>query len=157
VFDEIGWIGGFEVIAIANTSRTFISYSWDSDAHKTWARELAEELTKYNIDAIFDQKDLRPGEDATLFMERGITESAVTICVCTENYTNKADGRAPGGVGYETIISSHEYGVRVPAERARFIPVVRDNNLPIGRKLPRYFGSAIYVDMSNSDWRAEPL
>ena|GEM_PF-4335817 len=159
-FDDTGWIGGFEVVSIPNTAgslKAFISYSWDTEAHKEWVRLLVEELRKHNIDAIFDEKDLRPGEEATLFMERGISESKVTVLICTETYTRKANTREPGGVGFETIISSHEYSVRSPDERACFIPVVRDNNLPKGRKVPKYLGSAIYVDMSGADWRAKPM
>jgi hypothetical protein len=160
LFHKIGWIGGFEVVSVPNTTsalKAFISYSWDSESHKNWAYQLVEELRKHNIDAVFDQKDLFPGEEATSFMERGISESKVTILICTENYTRKADNRESGGVGFETIISSHEYKVRTAEERARFIPIIRDNGLPEGRKLPKYLGSAIYVDMSGDNWHAKPM
>ena len=90
-------------------------------------------------------------------MERGISESKVTILICTETYTRKANEREPGGVGFETIISSHEYSNRLPEERTRFIPAIRDNGLPRGRKLPKYLGSFIYVDMSGPDWQAKPM
>ncbi|TAK86354.1 MAG: toll/interleukin-1 receptor domain-containing protein [Betaproteobacteria bacterium] len=159
-FDDTDWVGGFEVVSVPSTAgslKVFVSYSWDSEAHKDWVRLLVEQLRKHDIDAIFDQKDLRPGEEATLFMERGISESSVTILICTENYTRKANSREPGGVGFETIISSHEYSVRTPDQRARFIPIIRDNNLPKGRKLPKYLGSTIYVDMSGLNWHAKPM
>jgi hypothetical protein len=80
-----------------------------------------------------------------------------TTLAGTENYTRKADNRESGGVGFETIISSHEYKVRTAEERARFIPIIRDNGLPEGRKLPKYLGSAIYVDMSGDNWHAKPM
>jgi hypothetical protein len=92
LFHKIGWIGGFEVVSVPNTTsslKAFISYSWDSESHKDWVRQLVEELRKHNIDAVFDQKDLFPGEEATRFMERGISESKVTVLICTENYTRK--------------------------------------------------------------------
>jgi len=160
LFYDTGWVGGFEVISKSNStpsSTVFISYSWDSDMHQSWVRELVEELRKFSIDAVFDQKDLLPGEEATRFMEREITESQITILICTDNYTRKADEREPGGVGFETVLSSHEYQVRTSEERARFIPIIRDNNRPKGRKLPKYLGSTIYVDMSNSNWRGRPM
>lgn len=161
LFHEIGWTGGFEVVvARPNTPpalRVFISYSWDSESHKKWVGKLVEELRKHNIEAVFDQKDLFPGEEATRFMERGISENDVTILICTENYTRKADNREPGGVGFETIISSHEYQIRTSQERARFIPIIRDNSLPKGKKLPKYLGSAVYVDMGSGNWHAEPM
>jgi hypothetical protein len=90
-------------------------------------------------------------------MERGISEAAVTLLICTEDYTRKADARHPGGVGYETILSAHEYSRRVPKDRARFIPIIRDNSLPHGLKLPKYLGGSVYIDMSGDDWRAEPM
>ena len=159
LFHETGWTGGFEVIAPpkATSLRAFISYAWDSPAHQRWVREFAEELLKHGVETVFDQKDLFPGEDAMHFMERGISETAVTLVVCTENYTNKADARHPGGVGYETILSAHEYSRRTPKERARFIPIIRDNGLPPGLKLPKYLGGSFYLDMSGHDWRAEPM
>lgn len=63
-FYDTDWIGGFEVTSIPSTEslKAFISYSWDTETHKDWVRRLVEELRKHNIDAVFDQKDLRPGE-----------------------------------------------------------------------------------------------
>lgn len=159
-FADTRWRGMFEVIerpAAEPADRVFISYSWDSDAHRHWALKLAEELERHEIPVIIDQKDLRPGEDITLFMEKGISESKVTLLVCTAAYTAKANAREPGGVGFETIISSHEYSTRTPEERSRFIPVVRDNDLPKHHKLPKYLGSALYIDMSDANWRAKPM
>ena len=159
-FADTGWRGMFEVIARPSAEpahRVFISYSWDSDAHHAWVRQFAEELERHDIPVLIDQKDLRPGADTTLFMEKAIAESKVTLLVCTANYTRKANAREPGGVGFETIISSHEYSVRTPEERSRFIPVVRDNDLPKGRKLPNYLGGALYIDMAGANWRAKPM
>ena len=116
-----------------------------------------EELRKHGIAATADWNELKPGHEATSFMERGISESDVTVLVCNESYTMKANGRQAGGVGYEAVLSSQEYMIRTPEERRRFIPIVRDNELPPGRKLPKFLGSAIYVDMSADDWRDEPM
>jgi len=158
-FFDTHWKGGFEVTAMPeqNSALTvFVSYSWDTPAHQEWVRLLVDELRKYGVDAMVDWKDLRPGEEATLFMERGISESRVTLLICSESYTVKANERR-AGVGFETILSSHEYSLRSAEERSRTIPIVRANSLPNGRKLPRYLGSAIYVDMSSSDWQATPM
>src|ERR1039458_4606010 len=157
---DTGWVGGFEVISAPNAHiplTVFISYSWDPLEHKAWVRRLVEELRKHDIATVVDLNDLRPGEEATLFMEKGISTSKVTLLICSESYTRKANERNAGGVGFETILSSHEYAIRSPEERSRFIAVVRDNDLPRGRKLPRYLGSMIYVDMSGPDWQAGPM
>ena len=73
-------------------------------------------------------------------MQKAVAESKVKLLGCIANYTRKANAREPGGVGFETIISSHEYSMTTSEERARLIPVVRDNDLPKGRKLPNYLG-----------------
>ena len=158
-FFDSGWKGGFEVVTrpIAHEPvKVFISYSWDSQAHRDWVKEFGDELRKHNLDVVADWKDLQPGEEATLFMERGVVDSRITILICTETYTRKANERS-AGVGYETILSANEYLQRTPEERARIIPIVRENNLPTRRKIPLYLGSAIYVDMSGPDWRAGPM
>jgi hypothetical protein len=159
-FFDTGWQGAFEVIALPDASperRVFVSYSWDSPDHQQWVRQLVEELHRHDIRAMFDRNDLRPGEDASLFMERGIAQSAVTLLICTSTYTDKADHRATGGVGFETIVSAHEYANRTEEDRARFIPIVRNNDRPAGRKLPKYLGSSLYVDMSGANWRGKPM
>ena len=128
VFHRVGWIGGFEVISKPNGTSlpaVFVSYSWDSEDHKRWVLELVEELRKHGVDCLLDQKDLLPGVEATNFMERAIANSSVTLLVCTDAYTRRADDREPGGVGFETIISSHEYFLRTPEERSRFIQIGR--------------------------------
>lgn len=89
-------------------------------------------------------------------MERAVTESDVSLLICTKTYTEKANERR-AGVGYESILYTNEYLIRTPEERARMIPVVRDNDPPGGQKLPRYLGSATYVDMSGLDWHARPM
>lgn len=159
-FYESDWIGGFLVTPTKKTvgsSKTFISYSWDSDKHRKWVNDFDEELTKHGIETIFDKKDVLPGEETTHFMEKAISRARTIVIVCSKNYTQKANNRKPGGVGYETILTSHEYLQRQPEARARIIPVIRGNDLPERQKLPRYLGSAFYVDMSGSDWRAGPM
>ncbi len=159
LFFDSHWKGGFEVVATPTTLlplTVFVSYSWDPPDHKEWVRLLVEELRKHNIDVLVDWKDLRPGEEATLFMERGVTECKVTLLICNDRYTIKANERKEG-VGFETILSSHEYMLRTPDQRSRMIAVVRDNTLPKGRKLPKYLGSSIYIDMSAPDWQGSPI
>ena len=86
-----------------------------------------------------------------------MSSAGVVSLVCSSLYTTKANDRSRGGVGFETIVGAHEYSQRTVAERERFIPIVRDNDLPRGRRLPRYLGSARYIDLSGDDWRAEPM
>jgi hypothetical protein len=159
LFHDTGWRGGFEVVAAPPSPSdlsVFLSYSWSPPSHKAWVALLAEELRKYDIDCVFDRNDLHPGDQVTHFMERGMTECSVTLIICSEDYTLKANARE-SGVGYETNLSANEYLHRSPEERMRFIPIVRDNNLPKRHKLPKFLGSSKYIDMSSPDWQGEPM
>ena len=75
----------------------FISYSWDSDAHKDWVRTLAERLRSQGVRAILDQWELNAGGDRTHFMESNITASDFVIIICTPTYATKGNKR-DGGV-----------------------------------------------------------
>jgi hypothetical protein len=150
------WYGGFEVLASpATRPKVSISYSWDSDQHRKWVLQLVEELRKYGIECVLDQKDLRGGDELPFVLEKWITKLKVTLVICTANYTRKANSRRSGGVGFETVVSTAKFIKLSHRGRANFIPIVRDNELR--EKLPRYLGDRMYVDMSGDNWRAEPM
>lgn len=152
-------VGGFEIVnpAAKHTPTVFISYAWSDDRHDQWIIELVDELRKHGIESIVDKHAVRAGDELTHFMEAGMSGTNVVLLVCSRVYTTKANNRSSGGVGFETIVGSHEYAQRKAEDRARFIPIVRDNDLPGGKKLPTYLGSARYVDMEGPDWRGEPM
>ena len=85
---------------LAKVPSAFISYSWDSDEHKKWVRELAIQLRAQGIDVILDQWHTAPGDQLPAFMERAIRENDFVLIVCTPKYKDKSDSRS-GGVGYE--------------------------------------------------------
>ena len=159
MFSECKWVGCFELVSKPDlqSPSVFISYSWSPAGSQQWVKELEEELRRHRIFATTDWINLKPGHEATAFMEKGISESDVTLLICNEDYTKKANERQSNGLGFEAILSSHEYMITSPEERQRFIPIVRNNSLPNGRKLPRFLGSSIYVDMSSDDWRGDPM
>ena len=53
----------------------FISYSWDSEAHKLWVRELATRLRTSGVDITLDQWHLAPGDQLPQFMESAVRDS----------------------------------------------------------------------------------
>jgi hypothetical protein len=159
-FDDTGWIDGFEVVGRENSvtrSPVFISYSWDNEGHIDWVRSLAEELQKYNIEVVIDQRDLSPGQETTHFMETGIRSAGVCLLICSTDYVRKANDRAASGVGYETIITTKYYLDSVEEDRKRFIPIIRNNSRSRSDRLPAYLGNAFYIDMEGEQWRAKPL
>lgn len=90
----------------SNEPVVFISYSWDSEAHKEWIKNFSEQLHYSGINVILDQNDLILGDPLSMFMEQSIANSDYVLIMCTPKYKEKADSRK-GGVGYEeSIITS---------------------------------------------------
>ena len=50
----------------------FISYSWDSPAHKAWVKRLADRLIGGGVAVVIDQYDCRPGGNFLAFMEQAV-------------------------------------------------------------------------------------
>jgi len=55
--------------------KAFLSYSHDSDAHKSWVLTLATHLMANGVDTTLDEWDLKAGQDIVAFMTKGIAES----------------------------------------------------------------------------------
>ncbi len=72
--DKVAWCASpiwlvFETMPKKSAPSAFISYSWDSAAHKTWVRQLAERLVTNGVKIKLDQWNVAPGESLTAFME----------------------------------------------------------------------------------------
>jgi len=111
----------------------FVSYSWDSDEHKAWVRQLAEKLRSQGVRVILDQWELCAGADRTHFMESNIVASDFVIIICTPAYAAKSNKR-DGGVGYEAMIITSQLAQQILQDK--FIPVLRlgsfdDSAVPI--------------------------
>jgi hypothetical protein len=78
----------------------FISYSWDSDAHKEWVLHFASDLRSSGVKVLLDRWEVRLGDDVTQFMEQGVANADFVILVCTEAFATKANNRS-SGVGCE--------------------------------------------------------
>lgn len=65
-----------------------ISYSHDNEEHKACVKKLATDLRQHmGVDVMLDQWDLRIGGDLSLFMEQGLSESSLMMCVCFDIYS----------------------------------------------------------------------
>ena len=100
----------------------FISYSWDDDNHKEWARALAARMRADGIDVKLDQWETVPGDQLPRFLETSIRENDFILIICTPNYKRKSDNRE-GGVGYEGDIIAAE--VLTTGNHKKFIPILR--------------------------------
>ena len=121
----------------------FISYSWDSEAHKAWVRQFAERLRSQGVKVILDQWELTAGGDRTHFMESNIIASDFVLIVCTPVYATKANKR-DGGVGYEAMIITSQLAQRILQDK--FIPVLRIGNFD-DSAVPIWLQAKIGVDL----------
>lgn len=120
----------------------FISYSWESEAHKSWVGRLGEDLRAHGITVWLDQFEMKLGDDVTEFMERGVSDAGHVLMVCTESFGNKANERL-GGVGYEqSVVTSEILNSRPP--RGRFVCLLRQGTPSLA--LPRYMQSRLWLD-----------
>jgi len=124
------------------TPKCFISYSWDSDAHKEWARNLAEHLQRNGVNILLDQWDLKPGSDLPSYIETSVRESHFVILICTPNFARKANAGI-GGVGYEKSIVTGELFHRISSPE-KFVPILRSGS--VKEAIPSYLKSKVYVD-----------
>ena len=129
-----------------HTPIAFISYSWDSKAHKTWVRLLAERLVRNGVDVILDQWHLEPGASLTHFMERSIERAEFVLVICTPNYARRSNSRT-GGVGYEQQIISGQMALGL--KNKHFIPILRRGTLNPGRNnaMPTHLSGIYALDM----------
>jgi hypothetical protein len=127
--------------------RVFLSYSHDSEEHKSWVLTLASDLIKNGIETTLDQWDLQPGQDMSLFMQQGISKSDRVIMVCSNNYVKKSENPS-GGVGYERLIVTSE--MMKSLDTRKFIPIVR-NNGDKSSPTPNFIGPRLYINFNNDE------
>ena len=123
--------------------KVFISYSWDSEAHKAWVKSLADRLMGDGVNITLDQYDLLLGRNLTHYMEEAVDKADKIILILTENYKIKAEGRT-GGVGYEYSMINAEWYKKQTANN-KFIPILRQGTHDTA--IPRFVDSYIYGDM----------
>ncbi len=89
----------------------FVTYSWDSEAHKTKVLSFTNFLRDNGFYADIDRKrsQEKTSTDFTKMMHQGITDYQKVIIVLSEGYKNKANA-FEGGVGseYQMIIKDIE-------------------------------------------------
>jgi len=131
---------------MARIPSVFVSYSWDSGAHKNWVRQLASRLARNGVKVWLDQWHVRPGDSLTTYMERRIASSGHVLVICTPGYARKSNSRT-GGVGYEQQIISGRIAAAIP--RRKFIPILRSGKIEPGRDcaIPTHFAGIFVLDM----------
>ncbi len=134
-------------IKMIDHPKLFISYSHDCQEHKNWVCKLATDLRQHSgVDVIFDQWNLRIGGDLSLYIEQGLSDATLVLCVCSDSYVDKANSGS-GGSGYEKMIMTRSLLKNTNIDY--LIPVIRANSRE--DKLPTFLGTKLYIDFSNDD------
>lgn len=120
----------------------FVSYSWDDEEHKRWARGLAERLRADGVEATIDQWGAVPGDQLPAFMEKAISGNDFVLIVCTPRYKERSEKRV-GGVGYEGDIITAE--LLHKGNQRKFIPVLRKGQWTDAA--PGWLAGKYYVDL----------
>lgn len=128
-----------------SSPKLFISYSHDNENHKRWVLKLATDLRQHlGVDVTLDQWDLRIGGDLSLFMEQGLSDATLVLCICSEEYVKKANAGIRG-TGYERMIMVQSMLSDTNANY--IIPIVRNNSSE--NKMPRFLGTKYYIDFTD--------
>ena len=105
----------------------FISYSHDSDAHRSFVRSIADKLRSDGVDCQIDQyNNGSPPEGWQNWMETHVEQADFVLLVCTETYLKRyrgLDTEGGRGVTFEGVVISqtlydHFY------RNTKFIPVI---------------------------------
>ena len=125
----------------------FVSYSWESDEHRDWVKELSTRLRSDGVATILDQWAAVLGDQLPEYMERGIRDNDFVLIVCTPTYKAKSDSRT-GGVGYEGDIMTAE--VLTDGNHRKFIPILRQGSW--SSSLPSWLKGKLSIDLSGNPY-----
>ena len=125
--------------------KVFISYTWESEEHRLWVKELAGLLESDGLTVTIDQWDLNPGDELALYMEKAIRDSDYVLIICTTTYKVKANNRV-GGSGYEAKLIASELSLNQHIKK--FIPVCRAGKWE--DVAPYFIKGNLYVNLDGS-------
>ena len=127
--------------------KVFISYTYDSPEHEKWVEKLARNLCNPGgVDVIFDKWDARLGDNLPFFMEQGLSNAHLVLCICSDKYVQKAN-KGLGCAGYEKKIMSQI--LMKDANKEFVIPVMVNNTT---KELPIFLSGDKYIDFSSNDY-----
>ena len=135
--DVLGDIPGDRIVV-------FISYSWDSDAHKDWVADLADKLTEDGFYVLLDQYN-ESGVSLELFMELGIERADKVLVIGTPWYKLKSL-TASGGAPYEGAIIRNSLYQDIGTKK--IVPCLKDGSF--NEAFPGFIGGRTGFDFSNA-------
>jgi tetratricopeptide (TPR) repeat protein len=107
--------------------KVFISYSHDSEEHKTRVRALADDLRRDGLECTIDQYQDSPPQGWPKWMARQIREADFVLVVCTQTYYHRVIGEEKKGRGkgakWESTLA-YQVLYDNDSENTGFIPVL---------------------------------
>jgi TIR domain len=123
--------------------QVFISYKWESEAHKEWVKKFATDLRVAGIDAKLDRWEVRLGDSFTDYMTSKINEADAVLFIMTTKSVAAAE--APKGEGgavkFEIQMATSR---RIAGEKMRLIGIFRE-----GEVAPAHLRDHRYADFRN--------
>ena len=129
-----------------NRPYIFVSYSWDSDAHKEKVKDFVQALCLDNINVTYDG-DLQFGECIPHYIEKSIQDSEIVLLICTPNYKYCADNRISGIGAENQIITGELYET---CNEKKFIPILFSGTWETS--LPTWAKGKLGVDLSSQEF-----
>ncbi len=112
--------------------RVFISYSWDSDDHKQWVQQFADDLQEQveDLDVEYDQRGMDHRVDRNQYMEAGIYESDAVL-MAAERHFSEVNTKS----------------------RTPILAIKREAHA----EMPHYLKASLYFDFSSNNKYSEAL
>lgn len=107
-----------------NCPVVFISYSWDSEAHKQWVLNLSKDLRKNGVYTFLDRYCCA-GEDLITFMTKGLENANKVLIIGTPAYKKKTQKKSGGAKFEDQVITIELYN---NMDSSKFIPVLREGS-----------------------------
>lgn len=102
----------------------FISYSHDSEEHKAWVKQFADDLAAIGGFTVLLDQNLPKGASFVRFMELGISVADKVLVIGTPEYRRKAV--SGNGVAFEEAIIGSE--LMRDIDSTKYYPILRSGN-----------------------------
>lgn len=125
--------------------KVFISYSWDSEAHKERVLDLANRLRAEGIDCQLDQYEVSPPQGWARWMNEQIEQADYVLAICTETYKRRATGQEEPDKGLGVTWEGMLVGDQIYQNRAlnrKFIPILY--SLDDKTHIPSFLGTVSF-------------
>lgn len=133
--------------------RVFISYSHDSELHRSRVLKLAQRLREDGVEAWIDQFENPPNEGWPRWMQKQLTTACFVLLVCTETYRRRFEGELAHGTGrgsnWEGFLTQ-QLLYEDDARNLRYVPVLLDGSK--AQDVPLVLRATSYYQLPDHYW-----